>query len=172
MRLLIIADAKKAIVELSKTNQVPLNVSFIAMLLASSVAVPHAPGMIEIKKKIPEIMRFVNIATIDSLVDAFGPKCLVTISIQRNDSHETKIPPSTAKYSRLTIVLFAKRFIVMTEITKRATTIEGSDSRSNRYSKNSFLIQALNLDSKELFDIDNFSLVLIFIAEDFEIELR
>ena len=76
-------------------------------------------------KKIKQVNKLTKMAKIDILIDAFGPKCLVTISIVKNDSQETNIPPSIARISFWNNVLFANRFIAITEITKRATTGDG-----------------------------------------------
>ena len=69
-------------------------------------------------------------AKIDILLEALGPKCFTTMSIDKNDNHEMRIPPSRARYSVCTNVLLAKMFIAITEITKSATTGAGMD-RSN-----------------------------------------
>ena len=55
--------------------------------------------MIETIKKIKHVNKLTIIANIDILVDAFGPKCLVTTSIDKKDSQLTNIPPSIARYS-------------------------------------------------------------------------
>ena len=87
--------------------------------------------MILTMKKIKHVNKLTKIAKTDILVDALGPKCLVTTSIVRKDSQETKIPPSIARNSFWKIVLLAKMFIVITDTTKRATTGEGI-ARNNR----------------------------------------
>ena len=46
-------------------------------------------------------------------LDAFGPKCLVSMSMHINDSHEIKIPPSSAIQGSCNNVLFAKMFMCL-----------------------------------------------------------
>ena len=81
--------------------------------------------MILATKKIRQVKRFIMAAKIDILLDAFGPKCLVIMSIHINDSHEIRIPPSSAIQSSCKSVLFASRFIQITLTTNRVTTVAG-----------------------------------------------
>ena len=76
-------------------------------------------------KNIKLVNKLTNTANKVILLAARGPKCLVTTSMHKNDNQETNIPPSRAIQVSLTIVLFASKFIAMTETTKKATTYEG-----------------------------------------------
>ena len=61
----------------------------------------------------------------EMIVDAFGPKCLVIISIHIKESHEIRIPPSSAIQSSCKSVLFASRFIHTTLTANSVTTVAG-----------------------------------------------
>ena len=76
-------------------------------------------------KKIKHVNKLTSIANIDSLVDALGPKCLETISIHIKDNHDTNIPPSIAIISDWQMVLFANKFIDITDIVNKHTTTAG-----------------------------------------------
>ena len=70
--------------------------------------------------------KFTNTATSDACVAALGPKCFVMTSIHKNESQLTTIPQSSAiKLNGKLILLFAKRFIVMTETIKSVIVSEG-----------------------------------------------
>ena len=59
------------------------------------------------------------------LVEAFGPKYLVMISMHMNESQDIRMPPSNAIQSRWSNVLLASRFMQMTLTTNRETTVDG-----------------------------------------------
>ena len=64
------------------------------------------------------------------IVDAFGPKCLVMISIHKKDNQEIRMPPSSAIQSSCNNVLFASRFIHTTLTANKVTTVAGIDLSS------------------------------------------
>ena len=78
-------------------------------------------------KKIRQVNRFIATARNEILFDAFGPKCLVIISIHIKDSQEINIPPSKAIQSNCNKVLFASRFIQITLTTNKVTVVAGMD---------------------------------------------
>ena len=88
----MIAEEIKATVEDKRMNQVPPTTPLKAE--KSSLV-----GIIEAIKKIKHVNKLTNTANIDILVEALGPKCLVTISMHKKDSQLTKIPPPIAKKS-------------------------------------------------------------------------
>jgi hypothetical protein len=85
-------------------------------------------------KKIRQVSTFIPQASTEILLEAFGPKCFVIMSIHINESHEIRIPPSSAIYSSCKRVLFASRFIHITLTTKSVTTVAGMHLRSTAVS--------------------------------------
>ena len=82
----------KAIVEERRMNHVPPT----TMLNAEKSSVV---GMMLAIQKIKHVNKLTRTAKMDILVEAFGPKCFVTISIDKKDNQLTKMPPSIARYS-------------------------------------------------------------------------
>ena len=82
----------KATVDERRMNQVP---PMTLLNAEKSVLV----GMMLAIKKIKQVNRLTTTAKMDNLVEALGPKCLVTISIDKKETHETRIPPSMAMIS-------------------------------------------------------------------------
>ena len=87
-------------------------------------------GIMLATKKIRQVSRLMQAACIEIIVEAFGPKCFVIISIHINESHEIRIPPSSAIQSSCRRVLFASRFIHTTLTENNVTTVAGIDLSS------------------------------------------
>ena len=90
-------------------------------------------------KNIRQVRRFIAAAWIEMIVEARGPKCLVMMSIHIKESHEIRIPPSSAIQSSWSKVLFARRFIHTTLTAKRVTTVAGIDLNSTLVSLYNFI---------------------------------
>ena len=100
-------------------------------------------------------------ARIAILVDAFGPKCFVMISMHIKDSQDMRIPPSRAIQSVWTSVLLASRFMQITLTTKRETAVAGIHRSSITVSSFSLLNHVLILEE---FCVDRkFSLFIFFL---------
>ena len=78
-------------------------------------------------KKMRQVKRLMIAAWMEIIVEAFGPKCFVMISMHIKDSQEIKMPPSSAIQSSCNNVLLASKFMQTTLTAKSVTTVAGMD---------------------------------------------
>ena len=94
------------------------------------------------RKKIMQVNKLMTDARMEMMLEAFGPKCFVIMSMHMKESHEIRIPPSSAIQSNWSKVLLASRFMQMTLTTKSVTTVEGMERNKILVSSFSFCIHA------------------------------
>ena len=77
-----------------------------------------------------QTMRFTPMATTESMLAAFAPKCRVTMSTNKKDTHDTVMPALSASQGRDTKVILARKFIRTTARTKMTVIPTGTARRS------------------------------------------
>ena len=87
------ADDRNAMVEAVKINHVP------PKMPSKAEKSPAFEGIAEAIIKITHVRRLIAAARSEMVFEAFEPKCLVMMSMHINESHEIRIPPSSARAS-------------------------------------------------------------------------
>ena len=78
----------------------------------------------------------------EAAVAARGPKQCVSTSIERKQSHESRMPQSSASHSTpVSMLLFARRFIPTTERTSRVKITGGTLLSSRLSSENALFMR-------------------------------